>query len=132
VLDGCTIHSLTSRTAGGVIIAPSTDSRNPFGILLENATFTGDAGALAGSTHLGRAWDESQGDVATYAANVASGIYPNGQATVRQSLLGAHIQSAAPWRAAATTARPYSSVAGTYPANRLYEFENTGPGSASP
>ena len=29
VLDGCTIQSLTSRTAGGVVIAPSTDSRNP-------------------------------------------------------------------------------------------------------
>jgi pectinesterase len=132
VLDGCTIHSVTSRTANGVVIAPSTDSRNPLGILVNGATFSADAGAAAGSTHLGRAWDASQGDVATYAANVASGIYPNGQATVRGSVLGPHIQSAAPWRPAATTARPYSSVGGTYPANRLYEFENTGPGSAAP
>jgi pectinesterase len=131
VLEGCTIHSVTSRTANGVVIAPSTDSRNPFGILVNDATFSADLGAATGSTHLGRAWDESQGDVATYAANVASGIYPNGQATVRGSVLGAHIQKAAPWRPAATTARPYSSVAGAYPANRLYEFENTGPGSAA-
>jgi pectinesterase len=132
VLDGCTIHSVTSRTANGVVIAPSTDSRNPLGILVNGGTFSGDAGAATGSTHLGRAWDESQGDVTTYATNVASGIYPNGQATVRGSVLGAHIQSTAPWRPAATTARPYSSVAGLYPANRLYEFENTGPGSAAP
>jgi pectinesterase len=131
VLDGCTIHSVTSRTANGVVIAPSTDSRNPLGILVNDSTFSGDAGALPGSTHLGRAWDESQGDVATYSINVASGIYPNGQATVRGSVVGAHVQSAAPWRPAATTARPYSSVAGMYPANRLYEFENTGPGSAA-
>ena len=132
VLDGCTIHSVTSRTTSGAAIAPSTDSRNPFGILVNGATFSADAGAAAGSIHLGRAWDESQGDVTTYATNVASGIYPNGQATVRGSVLGAHIQSAAPWRPAATTARPFSSAAGAYPANRLYEFENTGPGSAAP
>jgi pectinesterase len=131
VLDGCTIHSVTSRTERGVIIAPSTDSRNPLGILVNDGTFTGDDGAAAGSTHLGRAWDESQGNVATYVTNVASGVFPNGQATVRGSVLGAHIQSAAPWRPAATTARPYSSVTGEYPANRLYEFENTGPGSTA-
>jgi pectinesterase len=131
VLDACTIHSLTSRTANGVIIAPSTDSRNPLGILVNDATFSADSGAVTGSTHLGRAWDESQSDVSTYSTSVASGSYPNGQATVRGSVLGAHIQSAAPWQAAATTARPYSSIAGPYPANRLYEFENSGPGSAA-
>jgi pectinesterase len=87
---------------------------------------------VASSTHLGRAWDESQGNVTTYSANVATGIYPNGQATVRGAVLGPHIQSVAPWRPAATTARPYSSVGGQYPANRLYEFENTGPSSAAP
>jgi pectinesterase len=130
VLDACSIHSVTSRTENGVVIAPSTDARNPLGILLNGATFSADAGAATGSTHLGRAWDASQGNVTTYSANVATGIYPNGQATVRGSVLGPHIQSEAPWRPAATTARPYSSVAGPYPANRLYEFENTGPGSA--
>jgi pectinesterase len=131
VLDGCTIHSITSRTVNGVAIAPSTDARNPFGILVTDGTFSADDAAAAGSTHLGRAWDEGQGDVATYAINVASGVYPNGQVTVRGSHLGAHIQSAGPWRPAATTARPYSSVAGALPANRLYEFANDGPGSAT-
>lgn len=132
VLDGCTIHSVTNRTANGVVLAPSTPWQNPYGILIINGTFTADAAAAAQSTHLGRAWDESQGDVATYAANVLTGVYPNGQAVIRNSTLGPHIQSAAPWRPAATTSRPFASVAGMYPANRLYEFGNTGPGSAAP
>lgn len=131
VLDGCTIRSLTSRTAGGVALAPSTDSRNPFGILVTRSNFTADATAGVSSTHLGRAWDESQVDVATYTTNVQSGVYPNGQALVRESTLGPHIQSTGPWRAAATTNRAYSSVAGAVPANRFYEFGNVGPGSVT-
>jgi pectinesterase len=130
VLDGCTIRSLTSRTAGGVVVAPSTDSRNPFGILITRSTFTADATAGASSTALGRAWDESQVDVPTYTANVQTGVFPNGQAVVRESTLGPHIQATAPWRAAATTSRPYASVAGAVPSNRFYEFANSGPGSA--
>jgi pectinesterase len=113
-----------------VVVAPSTDSRNPFGILITRSTFTADATALASSTALGRAWDESQVDVPTYLANVQTGVFPNGQAVVRESTLGPHIQAAAPWRAAATTSRPYSSVAGAVPANRFYELANSGPGSA--
>jgi pectinesterase len=131
VLDGCTIRSLTSRTANGVVVAPSTDSRNPFGILITRSRFEADATAAVSSTSLGRAWDESQVDVPTYTANVQSGVFPNGQAVVRESTLGAHIQATGPWRAAATTSRPYSSVDGAVPANRFYEFQNSGPGSAA-
>ena len=131
VLEGCTIRSLTSRTANGVVLAPSTDSRNPFGILITRSSFEADATAGVSSTSLGRAWDESQVDVPTYTANVQSGVFPNGQAVVRESTLGAHIQAAGPWRAAATTSRPYSSVDGSLPANRFYEFQNSGPGSAA-
>ncbi len=128
VLDGCTIHSVTNRVDSGVVAAPSTDARNPYGILFINSTFTADAGA--GAIHLARAWDESQGDVDTYKANVASGVYPNGQATFRGCVMGAHIAKAAPYRDAATTGRPYSSVATDVPANRFYEFDNTGAGAA--
>jgi len=130
VLDGCTIRSLTSRTPNGVVVAPSTDSRNPFGILITRSRFEADATAGMSSTSLGRAWDESQVDVPTYTGNVQRGVFPNGQAVVRESTLGAHIQVAGPWRAAATTSRPYSSVDGAVPANRFYEFQNSGPGSA--
>jgi len=131
VLDGCTIHSLTSRLSGAVL-APSTDARNPFGMLVTGSSFTADAAAQAASVALGRAWDENQTALAGYAALVSSGVYPNGQLLVRQSVLGAHIQNVQPWRSALSTARPFAAVAGDYPANRLYEFANAGPGSASP
>jgi pectinesterase len=130
VLDGCTLHSL-SRKNGGTILAPSTDHRNPYGILISSSTFSADANAAAGSVHLGRAWDESQGDLKKYAANVSAGTFPNGQAVVRDSSLGEHIDVAAPWQAAATTSRPFSASAGSdpdnSPGNRLYEYSDTAP-----
>lgn len=129
VLDGCTIHSLTTRLTGAVF-APSTDARNSFGMLVTHGNFTADAEAEPSSIRLGRAWDESQPDLAGYPALVSSGVYPNGQILVRESVLGAQIEIDEPWRSAVTSDRPYDSVAGNYPANRLYEFENVGPGSA--
>jgi len=131
VVDGGTIHYLSTRNgSAGYVAVPSTDSRNPYGILINGATFTADSGTAAGQTYLGRAWDESQKDVPTYTTNVATGVYPNGQALIRESTLGAHIRSAAPWAEAATTHRPFSAVATTVPANRLFEYQNTAPVSA--
>jgi pectinesterase len=59
--------------------------------------------------------------------NVASGMaYPNGQAVVRDSMLGAHVNATAPWASAATTGRTFSSTpTATLPANRLWEFNDT-------
>jgi pectinesterase len=131
VLDGCEIKQLTSRQRSGNALAPSTDARNPYGILVINSTFTAETGTSDRTIQLGRAWDESQQDLATYTRNVATGVYPNGQALVRESTLGAHI-AVAPWRAAATTNRPFNSEPGALPANRLHEYANTGPGSAQP
>ena len=77
---------------------------------------------------LGRAWDESQVDVPTYTTNVMSGTYPNGQAVMRDSMLGPNVNGAGPWAAAAPTSRPFRSTpTDTLPANRLYEFNDTGP-----
>ncbi|HZU84879.1 MAG TPA: pectinesterase family protein [Polyangiaceae bacterium] len=137
VFDGCQIQSVSDRRAPTTVLSPSTDSRNPFGMLVVNAQFTADANTQAASADLGRAWDRSCVDVPTYVSScVAAGHYPNGQALVRESMLGAHI-AAAPWVASATTKRPYCSVSwacvadgGTCPANRLFEYKNTGPGSA--
>jgi pectinesterase len=129
VLDGCTIHSLTDRIDDGTVLAASTDARNPHGFLINAATFSADADAS--SLRLGRAWDENQDDVASYSAAVPSGVYPNGQVLVRNSTLGAHIESSEPWRSASSSNRPYASAPGELPANRLYEFGNLGPGSAS-
>jgi pectinesterase len=131
VIDASEIHFVSPRQGSkGYSLAPSTDARNPYGILVNKSQFTADAATTAGSIYLGRAWDESGKDLATYAMLAATGIYPNGQATVRESTLGAHIRPADPWSVAATTARPFSSVNGTYPANRLYEYLNTGEGAA--
>ncbi|WP_437829973.1 pectinesterase family protein [Sorangium sp. So ce1153] len=131
VLDGCTIKYLTARqgATGGYIVAPSTDARNEHGILVIDSDLTAEAGTPNGLVYLGRAWDEGQSDLTTYAANVASGVYPNGHAVIRNSTLGAHIRADDPWHAS-TVSRPYSSTAGTYPANRFHEHANTGPGSA--
>ncbi|WP_437687373.1 pectinesterase family protein [Sorangium sp. So ce176] len=133
VLDGCTIRYLTARqgATGGYIVAPSTDARNAHGILIINSDLTAEAGTPGGLVHLGRAWDEGQNDLATYATSVASGAYPNGHAILRSSTLGPHIRALDPWHAS-TISRPYSSTAGMYPANRLHEHANTGPGSARP
>jgi pectinesterase len=129
VFDGGEVRFMTSRRTTGNVVAPSTDARNPYGLLLTNVDLTAPD-AQPGTVTLGRAWDESRVNLATYATNVATGTYPNGQALVRDSTLGAQIVLAAPWTSAATTSRPYSSVAGTYPGNRMYEYQNSGPGAA--
>jgi pectinesterase len=131
VLDGCEIHYLTSRVAAGSgnVVAPSTDARNAYGILVTSSRLTAE-GAPVGTAYLGRSWDEGAGDLAGYAMAVTTGVYPNGQVVIRDSVLEAHVRPLDPWRAAATTNRPYSSTAGAHPANRLYEYNNTGPGSA--
>jgi pectinesterase len=131
VIDSSEIHFISSRQGSkGYAVVPSTDARNPYGILVFNSQFTADDATQAGQIHLGRAWDESGKDLATYAAQAATGVYPNGQALVRECTLGAHIRAADPWAEAATTKRPFNSAQGTYPANRLFELGNTGPGAA--
>jgi pectinesterase len=128
VFDGGTIRLATNRRDDGNLLAPSTDSRNPYGFLIIGATLTAASGAQAGGMTLGRAWDESQVDVATYTTNVGTGVYPNGQSVVRDSTLGAHVNGTSPWAAAATTSRPFSSTeTASLPPNRLYEFNNQGP-----
>jgi pectinesterase len=128
VLDGCTIRLVGNRRTTGNVISPSTDARNGYGLLIINSVIVADAGISANGMALGRAWDESFGSM-TYPA--ASGIYPNGQAVIRDSMLDAKVNTAMPWSAAATTSRAYSSVpVGMVPANRLWEFANTGPGAA--
>jgi pectinesterase len=129
VLDTCEIKSLSARRSGGYIVSPSTDFRNAYGLLIIDSMLTAEAGAAAGSVFLGRAWDE--GNSSGYPTVDANQGYPNGQVVIRGSMLGAHIIGAAPWSAAATSARAYSSVAvGAIPGNRLWEFQNTGAGAA--
>ena len=51
-------------------------------------------------------------------------MYPRGA----RDFPNTHLNGTAPWDPAASTMRPYSSTATTnYPANRLFEYMNTGP-----
>jgi pectinesterase len=116
VIDGSTIHYLSSRrgTGSGVHIAPSTSVGNDFGFLVVGCNFTTDATAPANKISLGRSWDQSS-TVPT----------PNGQAVIRESTLGAHINRTAPWAAAATSSRVFSATG-----NRFFEYCNSGPGAS--
>jgi pectinesterase len=115
VIDGGTIHYLSSRkgTGSGVHFAPSTHVNNMYGFLAIHVNFTADASAPSNKISLGRSWDQS-----------STTPTPNGQATIRESMLGAHISQTAPWAAAATSGRAYSATG-----NRFYEYCNSGPGA---
>ncbi|MES1206628.1 MAG: pectinesterase family protein [Pseudomonadota bacterium] len=120
VFDGCTLNYLTVRqgTKGGNYLAPSTAPGNPYGFLVTGSTLTAATGTPANLIALGRAWDES---VTCY----LPGVSPNGQALVRDSVLGPQIRASNPWSPAATTSRSYSAAG-----NRLWELHNSGPGAA--
>lgn len=115
VIEGSTIHYLSSRrgSSAGVIFAPSTSVANNLGFLVIRCNFTADAAAPANKNHLGRSWDAS-----------STTPTPNGQAVIRESTIGGHINKAAPWTAAATSGRAYSATG-----NRFNEYCNSGPGA---
>jgi len=109
------INYLSSRKAGGggACLAPSTRVSQNYGFLVINSQFTAEAGAVANKVSLGRSWDEG-GITPT----------PNGQAVVRETMLGAHIRKVDPWAAAATSSRAFSATG-----NRFSEYCNSGVGS---
>ena len=116
VIDDSTILSRAGRRAageGGHVLAPSTAPGTALGILVHNSRLIGEAGLRPGSISLGRAWDQG---IAKGAWQKATS--PNGQAVVRNSVLGAHI---GPW-AASTSRRPFSPSGEQ--ANRMQEWGN--------
>jgi pectinesterase len=126
VFDRVEVRYVSSRRPDGVILAPSTAAANPFGFLFIHSRFSVDDPAVLGTVRLGRAWDESVGPLTNY----VNGVSPNGQALIRQSWLAGHIRQGAPW-GPSTISRPFCSVDCTYSPNRLAEYRNFGPGSAS-
>jgi pectinesterase len=114
VFDGCTITYVSSRKTDSTMIAPSTETANPFGFLIINSKMVGDSGMPTGTAYLGRAWDDS-----------TVGAAPNGQAVIRDTEIGGLVRMAAPWAIAATSGRAFSASG-----NRLYEYQNTGLGAA--
>lgn len=126
VFDNVTLHTLNTGNGNGYVTAASTDYRNTHGFLIINSRFTAETGTPAGQIYLGRAWDESVGSLAAYGATS-----PNGQVVIRNSVLGEHIRKADPW-GESTATRPYSSVvSGSLPANRFFEYGNTGAGNGN-
>lgn len=118
VMDRCTIHFLSRRLGPGhasPMIAPSTSPLHERGFLILDSRFTADAQASAGTSYLGRAWDEG-----VPAGTWVAGSSPNGQLLIRDSLLGPHIRSLDPW-AASTSRRDFSAAV-----NRFAEYRNTG------
>ena len=94
--------------------APSTHVNNMYGFLAIRVNFNADSGAPSNKISLGRSWDQS-----------STTPTPNGQAVVRESTLGGHINRTAPWAAAATSGREYSATG-----NRFDEYCNSGPGAS--
>jgi pectinesterase len=80
--------------------------------LVVGSTFTADSSAPTNKISLGRSWDQS-----------STTPTPNGQAVIRESVLGAHISKQAPWASAATTGRAFSAEG-----NRFDEYCNSGAG----
>jgi len=104
VFEDSEIHSLAR--SGGTVMAPATSSSNPYGFLFLRSRFTGSG---TNTTYLGRPWHPNND--------------PNfdGQATIRESTLGAHIRTAQPW----TDMSGFSWRTD----GRFSEYRNTGPGA---
>lgn len=135
VFDKVEFKSLTRQGAeGGYVFAPSHPQNYPYGFLVINSKFTSDG---ASNISLGRAWDDSSG---TYKAAGGKEFVPNGMLVIRNSWIGDHINAQSPWDKAASTNRPFNSekaqtikfskVDTLFPANRLFEYRNSGPGAA--
>ncbi len=120
VIDQSTLHSRAGRRTpgnGGHVLAPSTAPGVSHGFLVQRSVFVGEPGLASGAHSLGRAWDHGVARGAWQA-----GRSPNGQALVRDSLLGRHV---GPW-SASTSRRPFagSSDFADRAANRMAEFAN--------
>jgi pectinesterase len=140
VFEDVEFRSRTDRPGaeGDFVFAPSHPQVMPLGFLITGCHFTSDGNAPRRPIHLGRAWDDSTG---RYTAADGTAYPPNGALVIGDCWLGDHI-AAAPWGPAATTGRPFDAVAEQtvphgnpkvatrFPANRLAEFGNVGPGAA--
>ncbi|MBT9486149.1 MAG: hypothetical protein IV093_01285 [Rubrivivax sp.] len=113
VIQRCTVLSRAGRRVpgnGGHVLAPSTAADVALGFLVIDSRLVAEPGLATGSHSLGRAWDHGVARGAWVA-----GVSPNGQALVRDSVVGPHI---GPW-AASTSRRPFG------PDHRLGESGNT-------
>jgi pectate lyase/pectin methylesterase-like acyl-CoA thioesterase len=106
---------------GGHVLAPSTPANVALGFLITRSQFLMEPGAPLANVSLGRAWDEGVAKGEWQPANAAKPS-PNGQALIRDSLLGPHLALQTPW-AASTSRRPFTAKGEQ--GNRMAEFNNT-------
>ena len=120
VVDNSTLLNRGGRRRppnGGHVLAPSTPAGAALGFLVTRSRFLAEPGTPVANISLGSAWDEG---VARGAWQ--GGVSPNGQALIRDSLLGPHLALQAPW-AASTSRRPFTASGPQ--ASRMAEFNNT-------
>ncbi len=117
VIDNSLIVTRAGRRQpgnGGHVIAPSTPQNEAFGFLIQRSRWLADPGVTPGSISLGRAWDRG----VTPGTWQPGTTVPNGQALLRDNLLGPHLTG---W-AASTSRRPFSTEGPA--ANRMAEHQN--------
>lgn len=116
--ERCTIRTLTSRAAKSWATAPSTGIRTPYGFVFNDCNFTHDGNARPGQFHLGRQWFEGVRatpfglpDIEDYIVTIGpvsafdaprgtislATLNSIGKCVILRSLIGDHIDAAAPW-----------------------------------
>lgn len=114
VFDACEINYIGTRKNGGCHLAPSTDGRQMYGMLIIHSHIIGGEGTKAGGAKLGRAW------------NASSNPDANGQVVIRDTEIDGHINTAAPWdTSTGGSKKPFDPDK-----NRMFEYKNKGSGAA--
>ncbi len=120
VVDNSTVLNRGGRRRppnGGHVLAPSTPAGVALGFLVTRSRFLAEPETPLANISLGRAWDEG-----VARGTWQAGVSPNGQALIRDSLLGPHLALQTPW-AASTSRRPFTAQGAQ--AARMAEFNNT-------
>ncbi|KAH1011361.1 hypothetical protein HUJ04_000749 [Dendroctonus ponderosae] len=133
VFNMVTFNTGSLKESGSkIVFAPDTPAGRSFGFLVINSNITGDATYIGSNRiSLARSWDRGIKSADLY----VPGESPNGQLVIRDSNIDDVINIEAPYAAAATSKRPFSTDIkqdrdlddNTH--NRLWEYNNSGQGS---
>lgn len=128
VFEDTRFQVVNSRTQKeGYVFAPATLNTIYYGFLAVRSQFNAAGDGVA---QLGRAWD-----LGVAKDGYQPGQSPNGQTVIRDSIIGDGFNRDQPWGAAKSSERPFAGNASSRrdlndpQANRLWEYNNSGPGS---
>ncbi|CAG9767573.1 unnamed protein product [Ceutorhynchus assimilis] len=131
VFDMTTFYTVaTNKTASAIILAPDTPPERSYGFLVINSIITGDS-SYRNKVKLARSWDHGVASADLY----TPGVSANGQLVVRDSNIDSVIDVLAPYGAAATSHREFTTDINVdrdlndNNHNRLWEFNNSGDGA---